>query len=229
MVSQITGPGRPIVHGSVLPYAACRLPRRRPLKPSRGCSRRCTKASTSALIDARATTHPLGQSVSEADVRLRRRRRRRRTCARSRSNASSIRRRASSFSNVCARDGAVTDYLLRLRRADRSLDLGRSHRPRRSGSRRRAADRGADARRQRAQAARGSGARPVPSAPAGREARRAGPDDLGRRARAEQSARHHPDLGGAAVAAPGRTTRPGAASTPSSASPSAPRTSSATC
>ena len=35
------------------------------------------------------------------------------------------------------RDGAVTDYLLRLRRADRVGDLGRGHGPRRGRVRRR--------------------------------------------------------------------------------------------
>ena len=61
-----------------------------------------------------------------------------------------------------------------------------------------------DARRQRAQAARGSGARSLPPAAAGREAGGARPDDFRRRARAEQPARDDPHLGRAPVAAAGR-------------------------
>ena len=114
------------------------------------------------------------------------------------------------------RDGAVTDYLLRLRRADRVADLGRGHRARARSTGERAPRRSADARRQRAQAARGSGARSLSPAAAGGEARRARPDDLRRRARAEQSARDDPDLGRAAVAAIASTSRPSAASRRSS-------------
>ena len=55
---------------------------------------------------------------------------------------------------------------------------------------------------------RGSGARSVPSAAPGREARGARPDDVRRRARAEQPARDDPRLRRAAVAAAGRRADP---------------------
>ena len=105
------------------------------------------------------------------------------------------------------RDGAVTDYLLRLRRADRTaiwVEVTAHAEPQDAG---RHESRGVDPRRQRAQAPRGPGARPLSPAAAGGEARRAGTDDLRRRARAEQSARDDPDLGRAVVAAARRATR----------------------
>ena len=70
--------------------------------------------------------------------------------------------------------------------------------------------------------------RPLPDA-AGREDGRARPDHLRRRARAEQSARHHPVVGRAARPSATSTTRPSRASRSSSANPSAPPASSATC
>ena len=88
-------------------------------------------------------------------------------------------------------------------------DLGRGDRARRI--RRRAdgigANRRARPRRQRAQEARGSDARPLPSAAAGREAGGARSDDLGRRPRAEQPAGDDPHLGRAPVAAARRRNR----------------------
>ena len=82
------------------PHVDC--PRRQPPKRSRGCSRPFTKASTSALIDARQSDDALRESLSETDVRLCRPTRRRRKCVRSRSSASSIRRRATSSSSGCS-------------------------------------------------------------------------------------------------------------------------------
>ena len=107
------------------------------------------------------------------------------------------------FFDRLQRDGAVRDYLLRLRRADKTPMWVEVTAHAERGARR-PARRGAGARRQRAQAPRGSGARPLSSAPPGREARGARPDDLRRRARAEQPARDHPHVGRAAVAAAGR-------------------------
>ena len=128
-------------------------------------------------------------------------------------------------------DGAVADYLLRLRRADDTPVWVEAHRPRRSagddGSLR---DRSAHPRRQRAQEAGRRDARHLSPAAAGREDGGARPDDFRRRPRTEQPARDDPQLGRAAVAeGDARSGRSAAASTPSSASPSAPRASSATC
>ena len=73
-----------------------------------------------------------GESPSQADLRLRRRiAGARRPPVRS-PIASSIRRRASRCSNGSPTDGSVTDYLLRLRRADGNAGLGRADRARRS-------------------------------------------------------------------------------------------------
>ena len=97
------------------------------------------------------------------------------------------------------RDGAVRDLLLRVRRTDGTLfwievtghgdpdaGFGRRH------------VHGDGARRHRAETARRSDARPPPATPAGREAGGPRSDDLGRGARAEQPAGHHPHLGGTA-------------------------------
>ena len=69
-------------------------------------------------LSAEPSRDPRRQSAPQADLRLRRARRRRPTSARSTASASSIRRRATASSSGSQRDGAVTDYLLRLRRAD---------------------------------------------------------------------------------------------------------------
>ena len=116
-------------------------------------------------------------------------------------SASSIRRRATASSSGSQRDGAVTDYLLRLRRADETPMWVEVTGARRAAAATAAARRGARPRRQRAQEARRRDARHLPPAAAGREDGGARPDDLRRRARAEQPARHDPQLGRAAVAA----------------------------
>ena len=98
-------------------------------------------------------------------------------------------------------DGSVTDYLLRVRRAESHAHVGRGDSARGAAARRPAARRGAHARRQRAQAARGPGPRPLSPAAAGGKARSARSDDFRRRPRVEQPARHDPDLGRAPGAA----------------------------
>ena len=128
-------------------------------------------------------------------------------------------------------DGSVTDYLLRLRRADSNavwVELtARADPPAADGS---AAHRSARPRRQRAQEARRRDARHLSPAAAGREDGGARPDDLRRRARAEQPAGHDPQLGRAAVAAAdARRAGPPRPRDDPRANPSAPPASSATC
>ena len=164
-------------------------------------------------------------------LRLRARGARARRPAVRRRRASSIRRRASRSSSGCANEGSVADYLLRLRRADGTpvwVEVTATADP--PATERRRARRGARPRRQRAQEARRRDARPLPPAAAGREDGGARPDDLRRRARAEQPARDDPQLGRAPVAA-ADARRAGAARPRDDprANPSAPRASSATC
>ena len=154
----------------------------------------------------RLDRHHRRQSPPQADLRLRRRSARSgRPAVRSRS----LRRSAGARGAARAPrdDGAVTDYLLRLRRADRApvwVEVTGARRA--AGGRRHAARRSARPRRQRAQEARRRDARHLSPAAAGREDGGARPDDLRRRARAEQSARDDPELGRAAVAAGRRST-----------------------
>ncbi len=109
--------------------------------------------------------------------------------------------------------------------------LGRDDRARRGRQDpSRTSHRGPAARRQRTQEAGRRDARHLSPAAAGREDGGARPDDFRRRARAEQSARHDPQLGRTAHAEDRISIPPSAAgSTSSSANPNAPRASSARC
>ena len=112
--------------------------------------------------------------------------------------------------------------------ARRRADLDRSHRQRldlSSGHQ----HRGADSRRERPPQARRSVARPLPPAAAVREDGGPRPDDLRRRARAEQSARPRSCPGPNASPSSPPTTRRAADSKSSSVKPNAPRASSGIC
>ena len=177
---------------------------------TRGRARRSVRATVRGRPRGRLHRHPRGgqrhdarrQSPPEADLRLPAGDRRAPGAAVRRRRASSTLRRAPRFSTELDKHGAVADYLLRLRRPT-ARRCGSKSPPPRDPSGRQATtgalrDRGAGPRRQRAQEARRSVARrPLPAA-AGREDGRARPDHLGRRARAEQPARHDPVVGRAA-------------------------------
>ena len=113
------------------------------------------------------------------------------------------------FLQQLSRDGQVHAYLLRLRRADGSaMWVEVTARAERLPAAETLRVEARDARRHRAEEASGSVARPVPSAVAGRKARGAGPDDVRRRARAEQPARDDPGLRRAAGRPPARRADP---------------------
>ena len=117
---------------------------------------------------------------------------------RSRPTGSSMPARDASSSSGCSRR-RVTDHLLRMRRADGSpvwVEVTARARPARSGGLLRVEALVRDVSERKA--ARRPVARPLPAAAAGREDGGARPDDLGRRARAEQPAGDDPQLGRAA-------------------------------
>ena len=175
------------------------------MTPSPICSTPCTRACTSAWS---ARTPPprwrptrICGSCSDGPRTCRRR-----TSGRSTPIGSSTTRRAPRSSQQLGARRIRPRVPAAAAARRRVGDVGGGHRPRRSPRLVHAPRRGDHARRHRAQEAPGSGARPLPSAVAGRKTRGAGPDDVGRRARTEQPAGDDSRVRRAARPAAGSTT-----------------------